>query len=55
MVVGTSGMLELLMEIVDIDEMIILDGKPVMGICGVDDSDDRAWKAAETPASAPTW
>ena len=47
-------MLELLMEVVDVDEMIVLEGEPVMGVCGVDKGNDRAWKAAETPASTPT-
>ena len=50
---GTSGMLELPMEVADVDEMAVLDGKPAMRVCGVDEGDNSAWKFAETPASAP--
>ena len=50
---GTSGMLDLPMEVADVDEMAVLDGKPAMRVCGVDEGDNSAWKFAETPASAP--
>ena len=50
---GTSGMVELPMEVADVDEMAVLDGKPAMRVCGVEEGDNSAWKFAETPASAP--
>ena len=34
--------------------MAVLDGKPGMRVCRVDEDEDSAWKSAETPASAPT-
>ena len=51
---GTSGILELPMEVADVDEMAVLDRKLAMRVCGVDKGDDSAWKTAETPARAPT-
>ena len=33
-------MLELRVELVSVDEMAVLDGKPVMRICGVDKGDN---------------
>ena len=50
---GTSGMVELPMEVADVDEMAVLDGKPAMRVCGVEEGDNSAWKFAKTPASAP--
>ena len=39
---GTSGMLDLPMEVADVDEMAVLDGKPAMRVCGVDEGDNSA-------------
>ena len=50
---GTSGMVELPMEVADVDEMAVLDGKPAMRVCRVEEGDNSAWKFAETPARAP--
>ena len=40
------------MEVVDVDEIVMLNGKPARRVCGVDGDDE--WKSAETPASVPT-
>ena len=37
---GTNGMLELPMEVADVDEMAVLDGKPAMRVCEVDEGDN---------------
>ena len=44
------------MEVVDVDEMVVLDGKPATRTYGVGEGDEiiNVWKSAKTPASAPT-
>ena len=42
---GTNGMLVLPMEVAGVDEMVMLDGKPAMRVCGVDEGDNSAWKS----------
>ena len=39
---GTNGMVKLPMEVADLDEMAVLDGKPAMRACGVDEDDEIA-------------
>ena len=51
---GTNRILELPMEVAEIDEIAMLDGKLEMRVREVDDGDDSTWKSAETPARAPT-
>ena len=48
---STNRILELPMEVAEIDEIAVLDGKLELRVREVDDS---TWKSAETQARAPT-
>ena len=52
---GTSGIVELPMEVANVDEMVVLNRKPRdEGLWSRRGRRDSAWKFAETPARAPT-